>query len=200
MVRRRSTVRFRKGAPGHEGFSSVEPSTSPAASDTLSVTRLRCVSRLPGISWYAASPLQGRGLEAQQWRTFRAGCSLLAKELRDAARRGDPSALEWFARQHSSARQGAVSLATAQLVIARELGFASWPCSRRLLTLVQFPPRAIDSFLRHWKGCPCCSFRWSWSRSHSRWEGPRSVSAPLRLRGQISGLIAAHCGNGLAFG
>ena len=32
MVRRRSTVRFRKGAPGYEGFSNAEPSTSPAAS------------------------------------------------------------------------------------------------------------------------------------------------------------------------
>ncbi len=50
-----------------------------------------------------------------------------AKELRDAARRGDPAALERFARHHPSAPQGAVSLAAAQLVIARELAFASWP-------------------------------------------------------------------------
>jgi|ERR1700733_9079391 hypothetical protein len=69
--------------------------------------------------------------------------------------------------QHSSAPQGAVSLAAAQLVIARELGSASWPCSRRLLTLVQFPPRATDSFLPPCdsflppcKGCPRCSSRW----------------------------------------
>jgi ankyrin repeat protein len=50
-----------------------------------------------------------------------------AKELRDAARDGDPQAVERFARQYPSAPQAAVTLAAAQLVIARELGFASWP-------------------------------------------------------------------------
>src|SRR6266702_2453545 len=50
-----------------------------------------------------------------------------AEELRDAARRGDAAAWERFARHHPSARQDAVSLAAAQLVIARELGFSSWP-------------------------------------------------------------------------
>jgi ankyrin repeat protein len=50
-----------------------------------------------------------------------------AKELRDAARRGDPESLERLARQHPAEWQGAISLAAAQLVIARELGFASWP-------------------------------------------------------------------------
>ena len=50
-----------------------------------------------------------------------------AKELRDAARRGDPEAVERFARHYRSAARGVVTLAAAQLVIARELGFASWP-------------------------------------------------------------------------
>jgi ankyrin repeat protein len=50
-----------------------------------------------------------------------------AKELRDAARRGDPDAVERFARHHPGAPQGTVTLAAAQLVIAREAGFASWP-------------------------------------------------------------------------
>jgi ankyrin repeat protein len=50
-----------------------------------------------------------------------------AKELRDAARRGDAAAVERFGRHHPGALQGAASLASAQLVIARELGFASWP-------------------------------------------------------------------------
>ncbi|MGD0706324.1 MAG: ankyrin repeat domain-containing protein [Trebonia sp.] len=50
-----------------------------------------------------------------------------AKELRDAARQGDAEALERLARQHRSAHRGAVRLAAAQLVIARELGFPSWP-------------------------------------------------------------------------
>ena len=46
-----------------------------------------------------------------------------AKELRDAARHGDAAALERLARHHPSAPESAVSLAAAQLVIARELGF-----------------------------------------------------------------------------
>lgn len=50
-----------------------------------------------------------------------------AKELRDAARRGEPGAVERFARRYASAPQAAVTLAAAQLVIARELGFSSWP-------------------------------------------------------------------------
>ena len=50
-----------------------------------------------------------------------------AKELRDGARRGEASAVERFVRRYGSAPQGAVTLAAAQLAIARELGFASWP-------------------------------------------------------------------------
>ena len=52
---------------------------------------------------------------------------LRAKELRDAARRGDAPALERLARHYPAARGGEVRLAAAQLVIARELGFPSWP-------------------------------------------------------------------------
>ena len=50
-----------------------------------------------------------------------------AKELRDSARRDEASAVERFVRHHGSAPEGPVTLAAAQLVIARELGFASWP-------------------------------------------------------------------------
>lgn len=50
-----------------------------------------------------------------------------SKELLDGVRCGDSGALERFARHHTSAPRGAVTLAAAQLVIARELGFASWP-------------------------------------------------------------------------
>jgi hypothetical protein len=50
-----------------------------------------------------------------------------AKELRDAARQGDSVALDRFIRYHQTAGAGRVTLAAAQLVIARELGFASWP-------------------------------------------------------------------------
>jgi ankyrin repeat protein len=50
-----------------------------------------------------------------------------AKELRDAARRGEPGALDRVTRIYRGAPQGGVTLAAAQLVIARELGFTSWP-------------------------------------------------------------------------
>jgi ankyrin repeat protein len=50
-----------------------------------------------------------------------------AKELRDAARAGDAAAVERVARHHPAPPVGPVRLAAAQLVIARELGFPSWP-------------------------------------------------------------------------
>jgi len=50
-----------------------------------------------------------------------------AKELRDAIRLGDPVAAERLARQRPTDHQGEFGLAAAQLVIARELGFSSWP-------------------------------------------------------------------------
>lgn len=50
----------------------------------------------------------------------------LAKELRAAARAGDPSAVQRM-RQHVDADPAAITLSAAQLVIAREHGFASWP-------------------------------------------------------------------------
>ena len=50
-----------------------------------------------------------------------------AKELRDAARRGDTKAVERFADQLPGRGGEAITLNAAQLVVARELGFASWP-------------------------------------------------------------------------
>jgi ankyrin repeat protein len=50
-----------------------------------------------------------------------------AKELRDAARRGDAGAAERIARHYRGTLSGPVTLAVAQLVIAREQGFPSWP-------------------------------------------------------------------------
>jgi Ankyrin repeats (many copies) len=70
-----------------------------------------------------------------------------AKELRDAARRGDAAALESFARHHPSAPQGAASLAAAQLVIARELGFASWPGLRAAIDADAASRRAVQAFV-----------------------------------------------------
>jgi ankyrin repeat protein len=51
-----------------------------------------------------------------------------AKELRDAANSGDPAALERVARYGGSVGPpGSVRLALAQLAVAREHGFPSWP-------------------------------------------------------------------------
>jgi ankyrin repeat protein len=50
-----------------------------------------------------------------------------AKELRDAARAGDPSARGRIAAHTPAADSGPVTLAAAQLVIAREHGYPSWP-------------------------------------------------------------------------
>lgn len=79
-----------------------------------------------------------------------------AKELRDAARTGDAAALERFARHHPAAPGGVIRLAAAQLVIARELGFPSWPrltmaigadaASRR--TVSEFATASIEGRMR----------------------------------------------------
>lgn len=80
-----------------------------------------------------------------------------AKELRDAARRGDASALARFARHYPSGmKPGAVSLAAAQLVIARELSFASWPSLKAAIdasassreTVPAFVAASVDGRLR----------------------------------------------------
>jgi ankyrin repeat protein len=70
-----------------------------------------------------------------------------AKELRDAARLGDAEALERFARHHPSPGPGAPSLAAAQLVIARELGFRSWPGLKAAVDAGTASRRTLSSFL-----------------------------------------------------
>jgi len=86
-----------------------------------------------------------------------------AKELRNAARLGEPIASGRIAGQLSPRPAGSVTLAVAQLVIAREHGFASWPKlkaaveaagedSRRLLAgflaaSVEGPPELAASLL-----------------------------------------------------
>ena len=69
----------------------------------------------------------------------------MAKELRVAARAGDPGAVERL-RNHVDADPATVSLSAAQLVVAREHGFASWPRliehleARRRPVLSSLPP------------------------------------------------------------
>lgn len=75
-----------------------------------------------------------------------------AKELRDAVRRGDAAALERVARHHPCWDRHMVSLAASQLVVARELGFASWPSSPRPSTPPPLPAvRCRPSCRRRWR-------------------------------------------------
>jgi hypothetical protein len=73
----------------------------------------------------------------------------MAKELRAAARAGDPRAVQRLGN-HVDADPATVSLSVAQLVVAREHGFASWPRlmehleARRLPVLSSLSPtRAV---------------------------------------------------------
>lgn len=70
-----------------------------------------------------------------------------AKELRDAARRGDPGSWERFARNHPTAGRDQVTLAAAQLVIARELGFASWPRLKAAIDTELSGQRGVSALL-----------------------------------------------------
>lgn len=70
-----------------------------------------------------------------------------AKELRDAARSGDAAAVQRLARHHPSARNDVVSLAAAQLVIARELGFSSWPRLKAAIDVGAASGRGVSAFV-----------------------------------------------------
>jgi ankyrin repeat protein len=70
-----------------------------------------------------------------------------AKELRDAARRGDPVAAARFARHHPSSRPEGASLAAAQLVVARELGFPSWPKLKAAVEVAAGPGARVVELL-----------------------------------------------------
>jgi hypothetical protein len=67
----------------------------------------------------------------------------MAKELRAAARAGDPGAVQRL-RNHVDAHPATVSLSAAQLVVAREHGFASWP---RLMEHLEARRRPVLSSL-----------------------------------------------------
>jgi ankyrin repeat protein len=70
-----------------------------------------------------------------------------AKELRDAARAGRPAALNRFAGHVGSV--GQVTLSLAQLVVAREHGFASWTRLKAAVGATATPdlPVLVDDFL-----------------------------------------------------
>src|SRR5438552_539703 len=86
-----------------------------------------------------------------------------AKELRDAVRAGEDRALSLVSEHHPSGvpdqpARAKFSLASAQLVVARRYGFASWPRLKHHLDVVaqftrtpgriQVGANAVDEFLR----------------------------------------------------
>ena len=78
-----------------------------------------------------------------------------AKELRDAARSGDPAALHRIAAHVPVA--GPVTLAAAQLAIAREHGFPSWPrlkaaADARTAELAKLVDEFLVASIRDWTG------------------------------------------------
>jgi ankyrin repeat protein len=78
-----------------------------------------------------------------------------AKELRDAARSGDPAALSRVTAHGAEA--GTVTLAAAQLVIAREHGYPSWPqlvaeVQARNAELGQRVEEFLVASIRDWTG------------------------------------------------
>ena len=80
-----------------------------------------------------------------------------AKELRDAARSGDPAALARITPHTPGAGAGTVTLAAAQLAIAREHGYPSWPqlvAEVRVLTaeLGQRVEEFLVASIRDWTG------------------------------------------------
>jgi ankyrin repeat protein len=80
-----------------------------------------------------------------------------AKELRDAARSGDPAALARITAHTSAARSGTVTLAAAQLAIAREHGYPSWPqlvaeVRARTAELGQRVEEFLVASIRDWTG------------------------------------------------
>ena len=80
-----------------------------------------------------------------------------AKELRDAARSGDPAAMERITACTPAARAGTVTLAAAQLAIAREHGHPSWPqlvaeVRARTAELGQRVEEFLVASIRDWTG------------------------------------------------
>jgi ankyrin repeat protein len=80
-----------------------------------------------------------------------------AKELRDAARSGDPDALARITASAPAPRPGSVPLAAAQRAIAREHGFPSWPrlvaeAKARAAGRGQLADEFLAASVRDWTG------------------------------------------------
>ncbi len=103
-----------------------------------------------------------------------------AKDLRDLSRAGLPGALDLVGAHHPGGRQ-AVSLAGAQLVVARHYGFSSWAALKRHVTTIEHyrrtpdevtgADRPVDEFLM------LACLRYGGDDSLSRWQRAARVLA-----------------------
>jgi ankyrin repeat protein len=96
-----------------------------------------------------------------------------ARDLRDLSRAGLPGALDLVAAHHPGGR-AEVSLAGAQLVVARHYGFSSWTALKRHVTTIEHYRRAPDEVAGAAR--PCDEFlmlaclRYGGDDSPSRWQ------------------------------
>ncbi|HEY7143767.1 MAG TPA: hypothetical protein VH637_05920 [Streptosporangiaceae bacterium] len=107
-----------------------------------------------------------------------------AKDLRDLSRAGVQGALDLVGAHHPDGAR-AVSLAGAQLVVARHYGFASWARLKRHVETIQYHRRAPDEV--DYAGTPAEEFlmlaclRYGGDDAPSRWQ-------------RAAGLLAEHPG------
>ncbi len=84
-----------------------------------------------------------------------------ARELQRAVRSGEAAALARVSRWHpGTPAPSAFPLTAAQLVLAREHGFASWARMRRYVQVVTARAWPLDSRHRSMKRRPTGSFDW----------------------------------------
>jgi hypothetical protein len=127
----------------------------------------------------------------------------LAKDIRDLARAGEPSVLDLVADHHPDG-PGPVSLAGAQLVVARHHGFRSWAALRRHVEMIERYRRApdevsaaddvVDEFLL------LACLRYGGDDIPSRWERARRLAAehPEAVRSSVHAAAAAADADALA--
>jgi hypothetical protein len=124
-----------------------------------------------------------------------------ARALQRAVRTGDPDALARLARHHRGAApdgDNGIQLSVAQLVVAREYGFPSWPALTRYLDTVAehgwdtgLGAAAVDDPAREFCRLACLTY--SREDGPERWAGARELLArhPDLTRGSIWAAAAA---------
>jgi len=127
----------------------------------------------------------------------------LAKDIRDLARAGEPSVLDLVGDHHPDG-PGPVSLAGAQLVVARRHGFPSWALLKRHVEMIERYRRspdevnAADDLVDEFLLLAC--LRYGADDIPSRWERARRLAAehPEAVRSSMYAAAAAADADALA--